>query len=159
MAQKATKYAKPAEVKREWFLVDATDLVVGRLATEVAKLLRGKHKVTYTPSTDVGDNIIVINAEKAVFTGNKHQDKQYFRHTGHPGGIKEASPRLLHLEGKPERIIEKAVQRMISRKDILGRNQFKKLFVYAGAEHPHTAQQPKTLDIGAQNRKNKKTNQ
>jgi large subunit ribosomal protein L13 len=156
MAVKATKYAKHAEVKRDWFVVDATDLVVGRLATEVAKILRGKHKVIYTPSVDVGDHVIVINAAKAVFTGNKHEDKQYFKHTGHPGGIKEASPRLWHLEGKPEKIIEKAVQRMISRKDILGRNQFNKLYVYAGAEHPHTAQQPKTLDIGAQNPKNKK---
>ncbi len=158
MAVKATKYAKHAEVKRDWFVVDATDLVVGRMATEIAKVLRGKHKPTYTPSTDVGDFIIVINAEKAVFTGNKYEDKQYFRHTGHPGGIKEASPRLLHLEGKSERIIEKAVQRMIPRKDILGRDMFKKLFVYTGAEHPHTAQQPKILDIGAKNRKNKKSN-
>ncbi len=155
-AVKATKYAKHNEVQRKWHLVDATDLVVGRLATEVAKILRGKHKPTYTPSVDVGDFVIVINAEKAAFTGKKFEDKQYFRHTGHPGGIKEASPKLLHLEGKPERIIEKAVQRMISRKDILGRNQFKKLFVYAGTEHPHAAQQPQTLDIGAQNRKNKK---
>jgi large subunit ribosomal protein L13 len=156
MAVKATKYAKHAEVKRDWLIVDATDMVVGRLATEVAKILLGKHKPIFTPSTDVGDFVIVINAAKAVFTGKKHSDKQYFRHTGHPGGIKEASPKLLHLEGKPERIIEKAVQRMISRKDILGRNQFKKLFVYAGATHPHEAQQPKPLDIGAQNLKNKK---
>ncbi len=156
MAVKATKYAKPAEVKRDWFVVDATDMVVGRLATEIAKILRGKHKPIYTPSTDVGDFVIVTNAAKAVFTGKKHQDKRYYRHTGHPGGIKEASPKLLHLEGKPERIIEKAVQRMISRKDILGRNQFKKLFVYAGTEHPHSAQQPKVLDVASQNVKNSK---
>lgn len=156
MAVKATKYAKHSEVKKDWFIVDATDLVVGRLATEVAKRLLGKHKVNFTPSTDVGDFIIVVNAEKAVFTGKKHQDKQYFKHTGFPGGIVEKSPSLLHLEGKPERIIEKAVQRMISRKSPLARGQFKKLFVYAGDKHPHEAQQPKPLDIGAQNRKNKK---
>jgi len=152
---KATKYAKHHEVKHDWFVVDATDMVVGRLATECAKILRGKHKPIYTPSVDVGDFIIVINAGKAVFTGKKHSDKQYFKHTGHPGGIKETSPELLHLVGKPERIIEKAVQRMISRKDILGRNQFKKLFVYANDVHPHAAQQPKVLDIASQNKKNK----
>lgn len=156
MAVKATKYAKHAEVKRSWFVVDATDMIVGRLATEVAKILRGKHKPIYTPSVDVGDHVIVINAAKAVFTGKKHEDKQYFKHTGHPGGIKEKSPKLLHLEGKPERIIEKAVQRMISRKDILGRNQFNKLFVYADGEHPHSAQNPAVLDIASQNPKNKK---
>jgi large subunit ribosomal protein L13 len=158
MAVKATKYAKHAEVKRDWFVVDATDMVVGRLATEVAKILRGKHKPIYTPSTDVGDFVIVINAEKAVFKGAKFQDKKYFRHTGHPGGIKETTPRLLELEGKSERVIEKAVQRMISRKAVLGRDQFSKLFVYTGAEHPHAAQQPKVLDIASQNIKNKKTN-
>ncbi len=158
MAVKATKYAKVGEVKRDWFVVDATDLVVGRLATEVAKILLGKHKVTFTPSTDVGDFVIVINAEKAVFTGSKHTDKQYFKHTGHPGGIKEKSPELLHLEGHPERIIEKAVQRMISRKSVKAKKQFKKLYVYAGDKHPHDAQQAKILDIGAQNVKNKKSN-
>ena len=156
MAVKATKYAKHAEVKRDWFIVDATDMVVGRLATEVAKILRGKHKVIYTPSTDVGDFVIVTNAAKAVFKGKKFTDKQYFKHTGHPGGIKEKSPALLHLEGKPEVIIEKAVQRMISRKAVLGRGMFKKLFVYAGDKHPHEAQQPKILDIASQNVKNKK---
>jgi large subunit ribosomal protein L13 len=156
MKNKATKYAKHSEVKRNWYVVDATDMVVGRLASEVAKILRGKHKPSYTPSVDVGDYVIITNAAKAVFTGAKQQDKRYYRHTGHPGGIKETSPRLLLLDGKPERIIEKAVQRMISRKDILGRNQFKKLFVYSGAEHPHQAQQPATLDIASQNPKNSK---
>jgi len=158
MAVKATKYAKHNEVKRDWFVVDATDMVVGRLATEVAKILRGKHKPIYTPSVDVGDFVIVTNAAKAVFKGKKHSDKKYFKHTGHPGGIKETTPELLHLEGKPERIIEKAVQRMISRKAVLGRGQFKKLFVYADDKHPHEAQQPKVLDIASQNVKNKKNN-
>ena len=145
---------KPAEVERKTIVVDATDLVVGRLATFVAKRLRGKHKPTYTPHVDDGDFVVVINAEKVVFTGQKREDKVYYRHTGYPGGIKETTPKRI-LEGRfPERVVEKAVERMIPRGP-LGRRQLKNLRVYAGAEHPHEAQQPETVDVGGMNRKNK----
>ena len=145
---------KPAEVERKTIVVDATDLVVGRLATFVAKRLRGKHKPTYTPHVDDGDFVVVINAEKVVFTGQKREDKVYYRHTGYPGGIKETTPKRI-LEGRfPERVVEKAVERMIPRGP-LGRRQLKNLRVYAGSEHPHEAQQPETIDVGAMNSKNK----
>ena len=145
---------KPAEVERKTIVVDAEGLVVGRLATFVAKRLRGKHKPTYTPHVDDGDFVVVINADKVVFTGNKRDDKRYYRHTGYPGGIKETSPKRI-LEGRfPERVVEKAVERMIPRGP-LGRRQLKNLRVYAGAEHPHEAQQPETVDVGAMNPKNK----
>ncbi len=146
---------KPAEVTKKWVLIDATDLVVGRLATLVAMRLRGKHKPTFTPHVDDGDNVIIINASKAVFTGKKFTDKKYYWHTGHPGGVKERTARDI-FEGRfPERIVEKAVERMIPRGP-LGRRQMKNLRVYAGAEHPHEAQKPETLDIGALNSKNKR---
>ena len=145
---------KPAEVERKTILIDAENLVVGRLATFVAKRLRGKHKPTYTPHVDDGDFVVVINADKVIFTGNKREDKRYYRHTGYPGGIKETTPRRI-LEGRfPERVVEKAVERMIPRGP-LGRRQLKNLRVYAGAEHPHEAQQPETIDVGAMNSKNK----
>ena len=145
---------KPAEVERKTILIDAENLVVGRLATFVAKRLRGKHKPTYTPHVDDGDFVVVINAEKVVFTGNKRDDKRYYRHTGYPGGIKETNPKRI-LEGRfPERVVEKAVERMIPRGP-LGRRQLKNLRVYAGSEHPHEAQQPETVDVGAMNSKNK----
>ena len=148
-----TYSAKPADVKREWYIVDATDLVVGRLAAKIATMLRGKHKPMYTPHIDCGDNIIVINAEKAKFTGKKMTNKIYYRHTGHPGGLKETTPEKV-LEGEhPNRVIELAVKRMLPRGP-LARAQFKKLFVYGGSEHPHEAQQPKALDFASQNRKN-----
>ena len=138
---------KPADVVKKWVLIDAEGLVVGRLATVVANRLRGKHKPTFTPHVDDGDNVIVINAEKVVFTGKKFTDKIYYWHTGHPGGIKERTARQL-LEGRfPERVVEKAVERMIPRGP-LGRRQMKNLRVYAGTEHPHVAQQPETLDVG-----------
>ena len=144
---------KPAEVEKKWVIIDATDLVVGRLATVIATRLRGKHKVTYTPHVDDGDNVIVINAEKAVLTGNKFTDKKYYWHTGYPGGIKERTAAKI-LDGKhPERVVEKAVERMVPRGP-LGRLQMKSLRVYAGPEHPHEAQQPVTLDVGALNSKN-----
>jgi len=147
---------KPAEVVKKWVLIDAEGLVVGRLATIVANRLRGKHKATFTPHVDDGDNVIIINADKVVLTGKKVQDKKYYWHTGHPGGIKERTARQI-LEGRfPERIVEKAVERMIPRGP-LGRRQMKNLRVYAGASHPHEAQQPEVLDIGALNRKNKRT--
>ena len=144
---------KPAEVTKDWILIDAEGLVVGRLASIVANRLRGKHKPTYTPHVDDGDNVIIINAGKAVFTGKKYEDKKYYWHTGYPGGIKERSAKQI-LEGRfPERVVEKAVQRMIPRGP-LGRRQMKNLKVYAGAEHPHEAQQPKTLDVAALSSKN-----
>src|SRR5690606_759054 len=137
---------KPADVVKKWVLIDAEGLVVGRLASIVANRLRGKHKPTYTPHVDDGDNVIVINADKVVLTGKKYTDKVYYWHTGYPGGIKERTARQI-LEGRfPERVIEKAVERMIPRGP-LGRRQMKNLRVYAGAEHPHAAQQPETLDV------------
>jgi len=144
---------KPAEVQKKWVLIDAEGLVVGRLASLVANRLRGKHKPTYTPHVDDGDNVIVINADKVRFTGRKYEDKKYYWHTGHPGGIKERTARQI-LEGRfPERVIEKAVERMIPRGP-LGRRQMKNLRVYAGQDHPHEAQQPEKLDVAAMNKKN-----
>ncbi len=150
----ATFSQKPAEVEKKWILIDAEGLVVGRLATIVANILRGKNKPTFTPHVDDGDNVIVINADKVVFTGKKYTDKKYYWHTGHPGGIKERTARQI-LEGRfPERVFEKAVERMVPRGP-LGRRQMKNLRVYAGTSHPHEAQQPEVLDVGALNRKNK----
>jgi len=147
---------KPAEVEKNWVLIDAEGLVVGRLASLVAMRLRGKHKSTYTPHVDDGDNVIIINAEKAVFTGKKYTDKKYYWHTGYPGGIKERTAREL-FEGRfPERVLHKAVERMLPRGP-LGRRQMKNLRVYAGPDHPHQAQQPVALDIGALNAKNKRS--
>ncbi|OYU86300.1 50S ribosomal protein L13 [Rhodopseudomonas boonkerdii] len=147
--------AKPAEVTKKWIVIDATGLVVGRLATLVAMRLRGKHLPTYTPHVDCGDNVIIVNADKVVFTGRKRDDKMYYHHTGFIGGIKERSAKSI-LEGRfPERVVEKAVERMIPRGP-LGRVQMGNLRVYAGADHPHEAQQPETLDVGALNRKNKR---
>ncbi|MFZ1774811.1 MAG: 50S ribosomal protein L13 [Rhizobiaceae bacterium] len=146
---------KPAEVVKKWVLIDAEGLVVGRLASIVANILRGKTKPTFTPHVDDGDNVIIINADKVAFTGNKLAGKIYYWHTGHPGGIKERTAGQL-LDGRfPERVVEKAVERMIPRGP-LGRRQMKNLRVYAGAAHPHEAQQPVTLDVGALNRKNKR---
>jgi len=146
---------KPADVQKKWVLIDAEGLVVGRLASLVAMRLRGKHKATYTPHVDDGDNVIIINADKVTLTGKKRSDKVYYWHTGHPGGIKERSAEQL-LDGRfPERVVEKAVERMIPRGP-LGRRQMKNLRVYAGAEHPHEAQQPEVLDVAALNPKNKK---
>ncbi len=144
---------KPAEVTKKWILIDAEGLVVGRLASIVAMRLRGKHKPSYTPHVDCGDNVIVVNADKVVFTGRKREQKVYYHHTGYPGGIKERSAKAI-LDGRfPERIIEKAVERMLPRgplfRQILGN-----LRVYKGEEHPHAAQQPEKLDVGALNRKN-----
>ncbi|MEL6435521.1 MAG: 50S ribosomal protein L13 [Pseudomonadota bacterium] len=146
---------KPADVQKKWLLIDAEGLVVGRLASVVASRLRGKHKPTYTPHVDDGDNVIVINADKVVFTGNKRDQKKYYWHTGHPGGIKERTADALLTGRHPERVVEKAVERMIPRGP-LGRRQMKNLRVYAGADHPHEAQQPETLDVAAMNSKNKK---
>jgi large subunit ribosomal protein L13 len=145
--------AKPAEVEKKWVVIDGTGLVVGRLATIVAMRLRGKHKATYTPHVDDGDNVIIVNAEKVVLTGRKLNDKVYYHHTGFIGGIKERTARF-YLEGRfPERVVEKAVQRMLPRGP-LGRRQFGNLRVYKGPAHPHVAQNPEPLNIAAMNRKN-----
>jgi len=140
-----TFVAKPADIEREWYVVDATDLTLGRLATQIASVLRGKHKPQYTPHEDVGDFVVVINAEKIHVTGRKLDQKMYYRHSGYPGGIKSISLRR-QLEKHPERVIEHAVKGMLPRGP-LGRRQFKKLKVYAGAEHPHQAQSPKPMPI------------
>jgi large subunit ribosomal protein L13 len=148
-----TYSAKPAEVEKKWVLIDATGLVVGRLASLVALRLRGKHKPTFTPHVDCGDNVIVVNAEKVVLTGRKVNQKVYRHHTGYIGGIKERTAKYI-LEGKfPQRIVEKAVERMLPRGP-LGRRQLGNLRVYKGPEHPHAAQQPEPLDVAAMNRKN-----
>ena len=145
--------AKPAEVEKKWVLIDATGLVVGRLASIIALRLRGKHLPTFTPHVDCGDNVIVINADKVVLTGRKREQKVYYHHTGYPGGIKERTAKFI-LEGRfPERVVEKAVERMLPRGP-LGRAQLSNLRVYGGAAHPHAAQTPTVLDIGAMNRKN-----
>ena len=148
-----TYSAKPAEVEKKWVMIDAKGLVVGRLASIVALRLRGKHLPTYTPHVDCGDNVIIINADKVVLTGRKREQKVYHHHTGYIGGIKERSARAI-LEGRfPQRVVEKAVERMLPRGP-LGRQQLGNLRVYAGPEHPHAAQQPETIDIAAMNRKN-----
>ena len=151
-----TYSAKPSEIERKWYLIDAEDLVLGRMAAVIATRLRGKHKTSFTPHMDCGDNIIVINAEKVKLTGNKRADKTYYWHTGYPGGIKSRTAGSI-LEGKhPERVVQKAVERMISRNP-LGRQQMRKLHVYAGTDHPHEAQQPEVLDVAAMNSKNKRS--
>jgi large subunit ribosomal protein L13 len=148
-----TYAAKPGELDRKWVLIDANGLVVGRLASLIAVRLKGKHKPTYTPHVDGGDTIVVINAGKVLFTGNKTDNKRYQWHTGYPGGLKERTPRQI-LEGKfPERVLEKAVERMLKRGP-LQRKLMRHLKIYAGAEHPHAAQQPEPLDVKALSRKN-----
>ncbi len=136
---------KPGDVERTWYVIDATDVVLGRLATQVATLLRGKHKATFAPHVDGGDFVIVINAEKVALTGNKREQKLAYRHSGYPGGLR-AVPYSKLLETHPERAIEKAVRGMVP-KTTLGRGQLSKLKVYAGAEHPHAAQKPQTFEI------------
>ena len=148
-----TYTATPKTIEKAWILIDADGLVVGRLASFVATRLRGKHRPDFTPNMDCGDNVIVVNADKIVFSGNKTDDKTYYRHTGYPGGIKSQKARQI-LEGKhPERIIEKAVQRMLP-SGPLGRKQFSNLHVYSGGEHPHEAQKPDLVDVAALNKKN-----
>ena len=148
--------AKPADVEKKWIMIDATGLVVGRLATLVAMRLRGKHKPTYTPHVDDGDNVIIVNAEKIVLTGRKREQKVYHHHTGYIGGIKERTAKYILESRFPERVVEKAVQRMLPHGP-LGRQQFGNLRVYKGPDHPHAAQQPEVLDIAAMNRKNVRT--
>jgi large subunit ribosomal protein L13 len=149
----STYVAKPATVEKKWVLIDAQGLVVGRLAALIATRLKGKHKPIYTPHVDCGDNIVVINAEKVVFTGAKREDKVYYKHTGYPGGIKERTPRQIFDGKHPERIVEKAVERMLARGP-LHSQLMRNLRVYKGAAHPHEAQNPEKLDIAKLNRKN-----
>jgi large subunit ribosomal protein L13 len=145
--------AKPAEIEKKWVMIDANGVVVGRLATIVAMRLRGKHLPIYTPHVDCGDNIIIINAAKAVLTGRKRDKKIYYHHTGYIGGIKERTAKSI-LEGKfPERVVEKAIERMLPRGP-LARRQLGNLRVYPGSEHPHAAQNPQKLDLAPLNRKN-----
>ena len=147
---------KPAEVEKKWIVIDASGVVPGRLASFVANRLRGKHKPTFTPHVDDGDNVIIINADKVAFTGNKYADKKYYWHTGYPGGIKERTAKAL-LEGRfPERVMQKAVERMMPGGP-LSRRQMKNLYVYAGPEHKHEAQQPTAVDLAALNAKNVRT--
>lgn len=140
-----TYYAKPQDVEREWVLIDASDLVLGRLATKAACILKGKHKPQYTPHVDTGDFVIVINAEKVRVTGAKATDKEYFRHSGYPGGLKSETFEEA-IEKHPERVIEHAIKGMMP-KNKLGRAMSKKLKVYAGAEHPHMAQKPREIKL------------
>jgi large subunit ribosomal protein L13 len=140
-----TVSAKAEDVERQWHLVDAEGQVVGRLASQIASILRGKHKPSYTPHVDTGDFVVVVNAEKARFTGKKETDKEYFRHTGYPGGARVRTPEYVR-EHKPEFIIENAVKGMLP-KNRLGRQMLTKLKVYAGTEHPHEAQQPQPLEL------------
>jgi len=145
--------ATPADIEKKWILVDAEGIVLGRLATIVASILRGKNKPTFTPHMDMGDNVIVINADKVQMTGNKRNDKIYYWHTGHPGGIKQRTARQVLEGAHPERVVVKAVERMITR-NRLGRVQMTNLRVFASAEHPHEAQQPTVLDLASMNPKN-----
>lgn len=147
---------KQSEIQKNWVLIDATNLVVGRLASIIANLLRGKHKPTFTPHIDQGDHVVVINASKMKLTGNKaeaRKGKIYYRHTGHPGGIKQVTAGRMMEDGKPEFVLNKAVERMISR-TALGRHQMTHLYIYAGAEHKQQAQSPEILDVASLNRKN-----
>lgn len=149
-------YNAPADVEHNWVVIDATDVVVGRLASYVAKRLRGKHRADFTPHIDTGDHVVIVNADKAKFTGRKMTDKVYYRHTGFPGGIKSTTPEKI-LGGRfPERAIQLAVKRMLPKESPLARKQFSKLHVYGGPDHPHEAQKPEAVDFKAMNRKNTK---
>lgn len=150
-----TYTTKPADVEKKWILIDAENLVVGRLASIIAMRLRGKHLPTFTPNVDDGDHVVVVNADKVAFTGKKREQQTYFWHTGYPGGIKSRTADKV-LGGKfPERVLHKAVQRMLPKDSPLARRQLKNLYIYAGPEHKHEAQQPEVLDIAALNPKNK----
>ena len=154
---KATKSLKAGEAKADWYLIDATDVVLGRLAAHVATILRGKHKPTYTPHVDCGDNVVVVNADKVALTGRKADKTKFFWHTGFTGGIKERTLGQMREE-KPTKLIENAVKRMMGRRNAvaLADKRLKKLHVYAGPEHKHSAQQPVVMDFGALNKKNKR---
>jgi large subunit ribosomal protein L13 len=148
-----TYSATPKDITRGWYLIDADGLVLGRLAALVAGCLRGKHKPLYSPNLDCGDHVVVVNAEKVALTGNKRGQKTYYRHTGYPGGIRQRTAQQILAGAHPERVIEKAVERMLP-KGPLGRQQIRKLHVCRGGEHPYQGQAPTTLELAAQNRKN-----
>ena len=148
-----TKFIKKSEIKSNWVEIDAKNAVVGRLATIITKILRGKNKNTFSPHVDHGDFIVVKNVEKIKFTGSKFQNKKYYKHTGYPGGIKEMTPEKLSEKNKPDEILKLAVKRMLPG-GVLSKNQLKKLKIYSGEEHPHSAQNPKILDLGKMNSKN-----
>jgi len=153
---KTTKFLKTAEVEKKWILIDAEDAVVGRLASYVAMRLRGKHRPDYTPHIDCGDNVIIVNADKVHFTGNKRKDKVYYRHTGYAGGLKETTAAKI-LDGRfPDRVMRKAVQRMLPKESPLARKQLSNLRVYSGAEHPHENLKPETVDFKSLSEKNVK---
>ena len=154
MLKSTTAAQKPAEVEKKWIHIDAEGVVVGRLATFIANRLRGKHLPTYTPHVDMGDYVVVTNVDKVVFTGKKNTDKVYYRHTGHPGGIKQTTPEKV-LGGRfPERVLEKAVERMLPKESPLARTQMTHLRLFAGSEHDHAAQQPTTIDFKSMSAKN-----
>ena len=148
-----TKFLKKSEIKSNWVEIDAKDAVVGRLATIITKILRGKNKNTFSPHVDHGDFVVVKNVEKIKFTGSKFQNKKYYKHTGYPGGIKEITPQKLSEKNKPEEILKLAVKRMLPG-GVLAKNQLKKLKIYAGEDHPHSAQNPKLIDLVKMNTKN-----
>ena len=148
-----TKFLKKSEIKSNWVEIDAKDAVVGRLAAIITKILRGKNKNTFSPHVDHGDFVVVKNVKKIKFTGSKFQNKKYFKHTGYPGGIKEITPQKLSEKNKPEEILKLAVKRMLPG-GVLARNQLKKLKIYPGEEHPHSAQNPQIIDLGKMNSKN-----
>ena len=153
-----TYSAKPSEIEKKWLIIDAKDIVLGRLASQTAILLRGKHKPTYTPHMDCGDHVVIINAKHVYLSGNKADKKDgkfYYRHTGFPGGIKETTAGKILLGKYPERVVQMAVKRMLSRNK-MGSKQFGNLHVYADAQHPHTAQKPVAFDIAEKNTKNKR---
>ncbi|MGB0575333.1 MAG: 50S ribosomal protein L13 [Alphaproteobacteria bacterium] len=151
-----TYSAAPSDVDRKWYIIDAEDVVLGRMASIIANMLRGKHKPMFTANIDCGDYIVVINAEKVLLTGNKRANKTYYWHTGYPGGIKSRTADKILDGAHPERVISKAVERMLP-KTVLGRQQISKLKIYAGSEHPHEAQNPEVLDIASLNPKNKRS--
>lgn len=154
MLSKTTAVLKPADVEKTWILIDAQDAVVGRLASFVAMRLRGKHRPDYTNNVDCGDHVVIVNAEKVKFTGKKTTDKVYYRHTGHPGGIKETTPEKV-LAGKfPERVLEKAVERMLPKESPLARRQMTHLHIFAGPDHKHEAQAPQAVNFAEMNTKN-----
>ncbi len=148
-----TKFLKKSEIKSNWVEIDAKDAVVGRLATIITKILRGKDKNTFSPHVDHGDFVVVKNVEKIKFTGSKFQNKKYYKHTGYPGGIKEITPQKLSEKNKPEEILKLAVKRMLPG-GVLAKNQLKKLKIYAGEDHPHSAQNPQLIDLAKMNTKN-----
>jgi large subunit ribosomal protein L13 len=150
-----THSAKPTEVTKKWILIDAEGIVLGRMAAEVVTILRGKNKTMFTPHIDTGDHVVIINAEKVKLTGRKAEQRVFYWHSGHPGGIKEHTPKRTLAGAYPERVVERAIERMMPKDSPLARAQMKKLKIYAGPAHPHEAQTPEVLDLGARNRKNK----